>query len=128
MIGKSMSWTVPAQDRGRRGVAKRVLGRVRVGDRSGSGGPPATGAPWTAAGAAPATVTAPFMPASAWPGIEHRKVEPGGRDGDHAGRRLAGLGDELGAVGERDVVERRAGVLEGDVVRPGGGDRDRRPA
>ena len=36
----------------------------------------AAGAPLEAAGAAPATVTAPFMPASAWPGIEHRNVRP----------------------------------------------------
>ncbi len=37
--------------------------------------PPATG-PGEAAGAAPATMTSPFIPASAWPGIEHRKASP----------------------------------------------------
>ena len=39
--------------------------------------PAATGAgDAVAAGAAPATMTSPFIPASAWPGIEHRKASP----------------------------------------------------
>ena len=75
MIGKSTSWTVPAQELGRRGVEEGVLGGVRIGDgrRRRPGG---DGAPGAAAGAAPATMTSPFMPASAWPGIEHRKASP----------------------------------------------------
>src|SRR6476659_4148436 len=38
-------------------------------------GAAATGA-LEAAGAAPVTVTAPVMPAAAWPGMEHRNVRP----------------------------------------------------
>ena len=62
------------EDLGRRGIEEGVLGRGRIGDRRRRR--PAGDRAGVAAGAAPATMTSPFIPASAWPGIEHRKASP----------------------------------------------------
>ena len=56
-------------------ASKRVyLGAL--GSATGAVDVPAATGPGEAAGAAPATMTSPFIPASAWPGIEHRKASP----------------------------------------------------
>ena len=65
MIGRSMSWTVPGMTLG--AVASRRTYFGAFGSATGAGALPATGAALgdTPAAAAPATVTAPFIPASA---------------------------------------------------------------
>ena len=74
MIGKSTSWTVPSRSLG--AVASKRVYLGAFGSATGAADvPPATG-PGVAAGAAPATMTSPFIPASAWPGIEHTKASP----------------------------------------------------
>ena len=73
MIGKSTSWTVPSRSLG--AVASKRVYLGAFGSATGALASPATG-PGVAAGAAPATMTSPFIPASAWPGIEHTKASP----------------------------------------------------
>ena len=64
------------QDCWRHGVTKGVGRRVWIRDRRRCGFGGLRG--WLAGGeaVAPATVIDPFIPASAWPGMEHRKVIP----------------------------------------------------
>jgi hypothetical protein len=76
MIGKSTSWTVPPRSFG--AVASKRVYLGAFGSATGAVEvPAATGAgDAAAAGAAPATMTSPFIPASAWPGIEHMNASP----------------------------------------------------
>src|SRR6476646_458496 len=70
MIGMSMSWTVPSRSFGAFGSNSVWAGAL--GSATGAeAAPPAVGAAARAAGIsmAVATLTWPFMPASAWPGI-----------------------------------------------------------
>ena len=64
MIGRSMSWTVPGMTLG--AVASRRMYFGALGSATGAAALPATGAALgDAPDALPATVTAPFIPASA---------------------------------------------------------------
>ncbi len=73
-IGKSTSWTVPSRSLG--AVASKRVYLGAFGSATGAAKVPAATVPGVAAGAAPATMTSPFIPASAWPGIEHMKASP----------------------------------------------------
>ena len=106
-----MSWTVPVRSLGGRGVEQRVRRGGRVGDRGAAGGRGRRGRAMVhgghlAAGAAPSpsTVIAPFMPAAAWPGIEHRNDSPAAGTSTAPVAGSPGLGGDRRAVGEGDVV------------------------
>ena len=73
-----------------------------------------------------ATMTCALHPASAWPGIEHMNARPAAGTVTLPVAVCAGLGGELRAVREGDVVEGRAGVVERRPVRARGRDRARR--
>ena len=107
----------PCQDlRGRR-IDQRVLGCVRVRHRGGRRASAGRGG--AGRGGGPANHDLALHAGSGVTGDRANECEPARRDGDGAGRRFAGVSRDLRAVGEREVMQGGAGVLELDLVGAG---------
>ena len=107
------------QDRRRGRVAQDVRRRVRIGDGlSGRTGGRRCGRDGRHGVAGDGHLALHAGVGVPWNGAD--EAEAAGRDRDRAGGRGTGVGGDLRAVGERQVVLDRAGVVERDRVAAGG--------